>query len=391
MFGNYLPNVRFFLCVGKGSQIQNGNTYVHSSLGSRHPQDEFRQAHVVQSHPTDAEADGTFNQGLPNRQYPHTASGFSHSSYPPFQYFKSSLANPKRRIVDSSKGNAPQKQAFSLSSSIAGGTSVSKHDSSDKHTGIGRTWPYQQGTRRTSQYASGKSDFQSPSRSSYLFPSGSNQPLAWKPHSAAKPQQEPSSDMGVQFTGPSGGVLNPLEKFVQKPTSAFARGRRVNQKVGSRKPWSLPFSQISKTPYNPVAGTLHEHYEQPFPPQFALHQPHQVSAYNQNPPLGLPHTGTASVPVLVKNYDSTSGRLGPGQRLAPTKTHNIPSQFGGYAIKRLTDEESDEPVTTPRPVQSYTFPPRQTESFTPRQPRVHHKSKWLRIKSSQLIGEEFFF
>ncbi|XP_034082323.1 DNA-directed RNA polymerase II subunit RPB1-like isoform X1 [Gymnodraco acuticeps] len=68
-----------------------------------------------------------------------------------------------------------------------------------------------------------------------------------------------------------------------------------------------------------------------------------------NGPIFKPHSYSTS-------YDSKSSREGTsGKKLAPTKTHIIPEQFGGYAIRRLK-APGQEKVSVRKPQQAYQTP-----------------------------------
>lgn len=264
-----------------------------------------------------------FNKGLSPLQLPHTASLSRH--YPSVRHFP----QPQWRGVDSSV-NVP--------------------------------WSGQ-GTRRTSQDAAGKSKFQSPSsKGSYLFSSGPQSwPAAWEPGRVAKMHRKP--DSSAQLTGLKNDDITPQKEYIQE-TSGVARGRRVNGNKGKKKT-----NQYSQS--NPIINNIQERYEIPLSRHFGLSHSYQGPAYNQNPAL---HTASYG---------------GGGQRFAPTRVHQVPHRFGGHPIKRLGEEEmvvvkmtTHAPVT--RPV--HTFPTRPTESYRPRKPSVHQKSKWLRIRSNQLTG-----
>ncbi|XP_034082308.1 DNA-directed RNA polymerase II subunit RPB1-like isoform X2 [Gymnodraco acuticeps] len=68
-----------------------------------------------------------------------------------------------------------------------------------------------------------------------------------------------------------------------------------------------------------------------------------------NGPIFKPHSYSTS-------YGSKSSREGTsGKKLAPTKTHIIPDQFGGYAIRRLK-APGQEKVSVRKPQQAYQTP-----------------------------------
>ncbi|XP_034082320.1 DNA-directed RNA polymerase II subunit RPB1-like isoform X5 [Gymnodraco acuticeps] len=68
-----------------------------------------------------------------------------------------------------------------------------------------------------------------------------------------------------------------------------------------------------------------------------------------NGPIFKPHSYSTS-------YDSKSSREGTsGKKLAPTKTHIIPEQFGGYAIRR-PKAPGQEKVSVRKPQQAYQTP-----------------------------------
>ncbi|XP_055081414.1 uncharacterized protein LOC129456667 [Periophthalmus magnuspinnatus] len=295
--------------------------------------------------------------------------------------------------MDTKYGRVPPEHAFSPSSHIASGSSVSKCDSSNQHIIVLRTWSGQQGGPQSGQQGAlltSHNAYRQPdshrSEQNLLSRSDSLQPAAWKPHSVANSYQKPGLDASVQLTGLNGndGVILPKE--YTKATSGLSRGRKVYRNGGSGK------NTYPKTQTIPKVSPLHEQY-QPLSRQFGLHQS-QTSAYNQNPQPFPLQTGVNLAPVHIRGPEMQSRRLGPGQRFAPTRLHYIPQLFGGHNIKRLGDEQTLEQTTTTQrskkpvtyPIKTYTFPPRHTQSYMPQRPVLHQKSKWLRIRSHQLTG-----
>ncbi|XP_055013417.1 uncharacterized protein LOC129410100 [Boleophthalmus pectinirostris] len=375
---------------GEGSRREHTNSPVGLSHvrvrgrfeGSR-PQDEFRQAFVVKS----SSIDSGSNQGLYNQWNTHTASQTN-----PHKYYHGPQTNPKKYTTDTIYGKVPPTHTLSRSPSFASGSSVSKRDSSN--TGVVKTLSGQQEGLHTSQYTYSKPEGHN-SKQSLLSQSGSHQPAAWKPHDVAN-YQKPGLDVSTQLTNLNGnGGLIPPKEYV-RATSGLSRGRKVYPNGGSRKK-TYPQPQTKL-----VVSPLHEQYQPPISQQFGLYQSRQGSAYNQSPQLVSLQTGVKLAPVHMSGLELQGERLGPGQRFAPTRIHYIPRMFGGHNIKRLGDEQPLKQTTTHRPLQTtttqrskepltypakmYTFPPRHTESFRPRQPGLLLKSKWMRIRSNQLTG-----
>ncbi|XP_071356985.1 uncharacterized protein [Trachinotus anak] len=439
-------------------------------LGSSYPQDQFRQDSISpgSAPSTSLNSKTAVSRGYNNQRF---SSGSNTQTVP--QPTQSGYASVKlmQRMTNLKQVNA-QKQSFGLSTAIASGTSVSKYNQKQNDpTDISkkRTWPVQQDTSRTSQYLPGSSaSVQGPSRERGFFTSSSHQSAAQKPPSAAAKTPayygqrsfSPSVKSSTLF---SAGALPPQQGSVKMQTSVSAPARRVykNGQTKATKPSSFSSTQNERMGYNPsqaLAGKMYQSKLFPatggnaqgsYKPTSTMTSSHV--SYTQSLPATYKQKAVGFEPRSVKmptsqrfnykpSYTSTeqmpsrtssmlgsnrnpaqgahnlpasgSSRAGTSpQHFAPTRTHNIPQRYGGFAIRRLKEPVDQKEVGVQRP-QSSTVPPktgfekpqaprqtpsyqpqaprqtpsyqpqapRQTPSYQPQAPSVHQPSKWKRVK-----------
>ncbi|XP_031729801.1 uncharacterized protein LOC116397989 [Anarrhichthys ocellatus] len=322
-------------------QRQTGDTHVGFSqqgrFGGSYPQNQLRQA------------SGS----------PQTANG-GYASVMLAQSSSESKPNrPTTTLNQENVQNTPKKQIFGLS--VASGSSLGRYD----QTPISkkRTRPAQQGIPSTSNYQSSSSgSLQSP-RGGYSFKPASHQ-------SAAQRASAVSETPGKGYPkSSSDGAAGPRRIPARTKTSASGRAVRVSPHRGSVAPKPSYFSSLQneRTRNNPSqAGS-------PYPNKLVP----------VNVPVNVPDSGTSS--------SGTSG-----QKFAPTRTHNIPQAFGGYAIRRLKEPTDQKEVSVGRPQQAYVAPQRPpaqkqaymapqrpSPSYKPQAQSVHPEAKWMRIKSRQ--------
>ena len=241
------------------------------------------------------------------------------------------------------------KQRFGLSASIAGGSSLSKYD----QTPISkkRTRPVQQGAPSTSHYRSSSSaSLQSPRERYSLKSSAVSETPA---SSGRKGYSKSMKSSSLSSDGAAASRRIP----VQTKTSASGAARRVSSRrssVGS-KPRNDPSQTRAGTPY-----------------------PSKLVPVNVR---NLPASGTSSV--------ETSG-----QGFAPSRIHNIPQRFGGYAIRRLKEPADQKEVSVRKQQQTYVAPQRplapqqqthvapqrSSTSYKPQVQSVSQDPRWKRMR-----------
>ncbi|KAF1381309.1 hypothetical protein PFLUV_G00152530 [Perca fluviatilis] len=171
-------------------------------------------------------------------------------------------------------------------------------------------------------------------------------------------------------------------------TSASGLGKRVSPHRGSKT--SKPFSSV---PNNKITR-LNFQNEAAIPNQGDRFSVSNVVASNEMSKPGAP---AAFLPHGVKAPAS--------QHYAPTRIHNIPYQFGGFAIRRLKERDltpqsyvaapqAQSYVAPQRPaapqaylapqrtaaLQSYLDPQQQSASSQPWVPSGPHVSRWIRVQ-----------
>ncbi|XP_039976960.1 serine/arginine repetitive matrix protein 2-like [Xiphias gladius] len=383
-------------------------------LDSSYPQNQFRQASIslgsAQSsslHPETAVGSG-YNQGLSRSSYTQTVSRPAQSGYASAGLIQSSLVSkPNRETMKRVNVQKVPNNSFGLSTSIASGSSVSLYSQSqNEHTiSKGKTWPVQQGTQRAGQYLSSSSaSVQSPSR-------------------------ERASDKSAPRAMKSSSLFSavahvPMGDSVQRPTLARAPARRVSshRSAGASKRSRFSSQTLAGQPYQnklfPVNGenaqgsykptsnmaSSHARYTQSLPAHYkqnpASFEPHSLkmptSQFTYKPGFSsteqIPSSESSVQALWNRNWAqgtqnaaaSGSSRAGTSsQRFAPTRTHNIPKSFGGFAIRRLRGPDAQKKAGIQKPRETYTLPPRQTAPYEPKDPSVHQASKWKRIRLYQ--------
>lgn len=293
------------------------------------------------------------NQGL-SKGYTPTLSWPSKSgSVSPGMESSGSMSSPNWSVAKVNTANAktyPKWQLYNPSLDIISGSSVSKFSmQDDRKKG---TRPAQQETRFAGMYQASSSDQSLPIRRKW----STVQSAAQNPTAAKVPpvngQGSSSFGSGIPF---------------RLGTSASAPARRVLANRGSkaRKPAApqRPFG------VNGFQGS----YNPPSPSSMISNGRRTVSWNGQS---------VAQGPPGFPDSDNSNREPSSGVRYAPTRTYNIPDQYGGSVIRRLADPADPTEEGTRKPQQTYTAPPRQRE-FPRRQQqsrRVHPKAKLLRIR-----------
>ncbi|CAK6961104.1 uncharacterized protein LOC121912395 [Scomber scombrus] len=380
----------------QSSKRQNGNAYVGFPqqdsglrLGGSYLQNQFRQA----STDPDSAQSSSFNmqagysQGPSSRDYTQGVSQPAQNSYFSVKAGKSSLlSNPNWKTSSLAQLNAQKvpKREFGLSTYIVSGTTLNSSHKKQNSPINSRTWPVQQGTQRTSQYLSSSSASVKSPRESFSFKPASSQMAAQKPSSTANApayywQKQAPKDFSPR-------APDQQRKIVKMQTSASAPARRVS---------SLRSAKAPKKPFN-------------------------FSTSNEGPRYSPSQSGAGNPSLSIyQQKGSPNSRAGTsGQRFAPTKTHNIPERFGGFAIRRLGDTDQKvqntwKPQQTymaptqqtymaptqqtyaarPQqtyaalPQQTYMAPTQQTVSYKPPVQSAHKPSKWLRVRPQHAGAE----
>ncbi|XP_040908482.1 serine-rich adhesin for platelets-like [Toxotes jaculatrix] len=448
----------------QSSQRQNGNRYVGFSqqdgglrrLGGSDSQNQFRQASISLGsdwrsslNPRTAVSSG-YNQGLSSSSYTHGVSQPAQSGYSSVRLVQSSsVSKPNWRVKNTEEVNVqkvPKKQFLGLSTSIASGSSVSRHSQNQNDVsdiGKRRTWPVQQGTQSTGQYLSGTpASVQRPSTERDSFSSASHQAAAQKhPSAAAKPRAY-YGQRGFSQSKKSSSLFSAGESQAQMQTSVSVPARRVSSHRGTAasKPSLVSFTQNDRTRNDPpkteagkvyrsklfpVTGGSAEGSYRPTSHMASRHATHTQSLpapYKQNAPVSFeprslkmatsqrfnnkhtsaeqapssassvqapwdsrnPAQGARNLPTSRSSSSRSSSGVGTSpQRFAPSRIHNIPQSFGGYAIRRLKEPVDQKEVGVQKPQEAYTSPPRQAASHQSQGQGVHQKSKWTRIKLHQ--------
>ncbi|XP_056255729.1 secreted protein C-like [Seriola aureovittata] len=424
----------------QSSKRQNGDAYVGflqqdsglRRLGGSYPQDQFRQDSISparSSFNSKTSASGGYNnQRLSSGGYAQTVSQPAQGGHASVRLVQSSSASrPNWRTTNTKEVNAP-KHSFGLSTAIASGTSVSKYN--ENQNGGARAWKAQQGTQRTSQYLPGSSvSGQSPSRERGYDSSSSHQSAAQTPRSAAAKTPARYGQGGFSSSSSlfSAGVPPPLLQYSERmQTSATGPARRVSSQRRSKasKPSSFSSTQNARASYNPSQAEAGNPYQSKlFPAAGGSAQgsynptSNRVSytqslpaAYKQNAPVGFAPRSVKAPASQRLNYKpsytsteqspsrnlaaSGSSRAGTSPQLfAPTRTHDIPHRYGGFAIRRLKDpvDEKEAGVQRPQPYKPQAAPYKpqaapykpQAVPYKPQAPSVHQASKWKRIRPGQ--------
>ncbi|CAJ1083588.1 adhesive plaque matrix protein-like isoform X4 [Xyrichtys novacula] len=406
----------------QSSQRQNGNGYVGFSqqdselerLGASNPQNRLRQASVSpgltqkSSLGTQPAGSSVYSQGYSSSSYSQTLSRPSQSGFSSVRLVQSSSVSvPKLREPTSKQVNAPKRRFVGLSTAIASGSSVSKYDKEKSdHTDSSKktTWPVQR-TPTTSKYLSSSSaSSQSPS-------SKSSSKLAHH-QSATHGTASVKSAYGQKdyFLNQKSSSLfspravSPQRHAVRMQTSATAPARRVSIHRTSKIPrpstlYSTKKETISSNRYNT--------------PSSHLTQSQSLSFRNQNAPNGvqprsfqnpshqrLGYTSTEQNPSSVSSYQKPSwksrsptpsdnnpadSRDSGSVRYAPTRTYNIPEQFGGYAIRRLRNPDEQE-TSAMKPQQTNRVSSAHSVSYRPQVPSFVESGQTYTAPSAQDVS-----
>lgn len=270
-----------------------------------------------------------------------------------------STSTPNWSVAKVNKANAqtrPKWQRYDPSTDVISGSSVSKYSMQDDGV-VGKkgTRPAQQGTRYAGMYRASSSDQSLPTRSKW----SSVQSAAQNPTAAAK--VPPSNGQGSSPFGP--GTSFRLGTSASAPARKVLanRGSKAGKPAAPQRPFGANGFQGSNNPPSPSS----------------MIRGRTVSWNGQS---------VAQGPPGFPNSDNSGRGLSPGVRYAPTRTYNIPDQYGGSVIRRLADPAGPAEEGTRKPQQTYTAPPRQRE-FPRRQQQsrsVHPKAKVLRIRPGSL-------
>ncbi|XP_034418109.1 uncharacterized protein LOC117750833 [Cyclopterus lumpus] len=290
---------------------QNSNTYVGFSQqrggpGGSYPQNELRQASgspgsaQSSSFNTDPDVSSGYSQRFPSSRYTQAVSRPAKSGFASVKLAQSSSeSKPNWRTTTLNQEHVqkmPKKKPFAFSGSIAGGSSLSKYHQTP--VSKKRTGPGQQGSPGTSHSrSSGSASLQSP-RESFKSSAVSETPASSGRNSYSTESSSLSSAAASRRIP------------VRTKTSASAAARRVS----SRR------SSVGSKPRNNPSQTL--------------------------------------VPMTVRNPLSsrTSSTGTSGQGFAPSRNHNIPQRFGGFAIRRLKEPADQKEVSVRKPQQAYVAP-----------------------------------
>ncbi|XP_058475535.1 uncharacterized protein LOC131447649 [Solea solea] len=399
-----------------GSQRPNDNTYVGFSqrdgdetrLGGSYPQNKFRQASssfnpepVVGS--SYYNNNNNHNQG--SSQPAQSSSGYSSvrfvqgkvskPNWPtsvPNNFNTQKAETPQKSRFDLStsivsgnsvpnnfntqKAETPQKSRFGLSTLIASGNSVSKYSTEKSYTAIRpRSWPEEQGTRRTGQYLPRSSEF---SLERNYLTSSSQQSAAQRPRSS--PANTPAFSSQGRSSAPPPAQKASLFRSnsyvpykVQMRTSATAPARRLTSKHARLSSAGPDNTYQSESAPNMDSSAV-------FAPRSMQVKTNQ--RFNNNNPRYTSEQNQAGVSSL---WNTNAGQPGsnPGsnagsQRFAPTKTLSIPERFGGFAIRRLRDPVHQKPA----PPQRHAAPSQKTASYDPQQ-GFHEPSRWVNVRAGQ--------
>ncbi|XP_031597585.1 uncharacterized protein LOC116321781 isoform X2 [Oreochromis aureus] len=313
-------------------QMRNGNRYVGfpqqdgrlRRLDGSYSQDQIRQAFISPrvAHSSSLSTGTTVNRGY--------SEGLSASSY------EQTASEPARNLV--------------RLSAVAGRNSLNRLGENQNSLPDSRkemTWPFQRGTLQTSKAGSSSS-------ASLQTLTGSS---SFKPASFQKP----------------------ASAVVRGQTSASAPAKRVTQHKseplgisrdfavhGFGETWLPVNTGNTQIGYMPSSTS---NMMVSYKPSYTFTDQRPTSS-NPQAPWGIrnPAQELHSLPAYGSN---TVGNL--AQRFAPTRIYEVPEHFGGYAIRRLGDEEVDQvPQTT-------TPPPQQMEYLNPSKSE-HPYAKWMRIK-----------
>lgn len=425
-------------------QKQNGNRYVgfsqqDSGLGGSYLQNQLRRSSVSpgsaqsSSLNTETAVSSGYSKGLSSSGYKQTVSQPAQGGYASVRFAQSSsVSKPNWQMSKSNQAKVPKKQSFSLSASIASGSSLSKYSQNRNDlTDISkkRTWPIQQGTPRDSKYLSSSSASVLSPRTSYSFTSASHQSAAQKfPSAAAETAyygqrgNSPSVKSSSLFSAVApASQRNP----VRMQTSASARARRVSSHRSAKAstPSHLSSPQNGRIGNNPGQTEVGKPYRSKLFPgtggnaqgsysrSLPVSNKHSAPVGFQPRSLEKPtnqrlsykpsYTSTEQIPSspssLQASWNSRTSTQGArnlpasgsggagtsGQRFAPTRTHSIPQRFGGFAIRRLRDPADQKEESGGKPQQTYMAPSQQTASYKPQVQSVHQASKWKRMRPRQ--------
>ncbi|KAG7500514.1 hypothetical protein JOB18_021168 [Solea senegalensis] len=373
-----------------GSQRRNGNTYVGFSqrdggetrLGGSYPQNKFRQA--SSSFNPEPVVGSSYNNNHNNKQ--HNNQGFSQpaqsgSGYSSVRFVQAKVSKPNWPTSVSNNVNAqtaetPQKSRFGLSTLIASGNSVSKYPTKKSYTAIRpRSWPAEQGTRRTGQYLPSSS---ASSRERNYLTSSSQQSAAQRPRSS------PANTPAFSSQGRSASPHPPAQKAtlfrsnsyvpnsVQMRTSATAPAQRLTSKHALLSPAGPANTYPSKSASNVESSAVFAPRSMQVKTNQRFNNPRYTSQQNE--------AGVSS--LWNTNAGQPGSHLGsnPGsQRFAPTKTLSIPERFGGFAIRRLREPVDQKPA----PQQRHANPSQKTASYDPQQ-GLHEPSRWMNVRAGQM-------
>lgn len=416
--------------AAQNSKRQNGNRYVSvlqqnsgvGRLSDNYPQNQLRQASVQSSSfNTETAVSSGYSRGLSHSGYTQALSQPAKSGYASVRLVQSnSLSKPNWRVTKSKQVNAQKvpKKFFGLSTSIASGSSVSKYSKNQNDISKTRARPGQQGTVKARKYpASSSAPLQSASRGSKP---ASYQSAAQKaPAAADRPAGYQQKGYALKSSSLFGaGAAVPQRNPVRMQTSASAPAKRVPSQHRSKpSPFSNPQERTrtgsSQTEARklqskmfPVTGgngrgsyKPRSSYSQSVPvSKQDAHSFQQSLATSTSRRLSYKpgYSSDEQIPSSTTNLaqgarnlpDSRKSRTRTSaQRFAPTRTHNIPERFGGYAIRRL--KEPADKVSVRKPQQTYTAPSQQSVSNMPQVQSVHQQTKWKRMRPSGTIAGEY--
>ncbi|XP_031597582.1 uncharacterized protein LOC116321781 isoform X1 [Oreochromis aureus] len=344
-------------------QMRNGNRYVGfpqqdgrlRRLDGSYSQDQIRQAFISprvahsSSLSTGTTVNRGYSEGLSASSYEQTASEPARNLVRLVQSSLMTKPNWYTNVKSVNSQEVPNRSPFRLSA-VAGRNSLNRLGENQNSLPDSRkemTWPFQRGTLQTSKAGSSSS-------ASLQTLTGSS---SFKPASFQKP----------------------ASAVVRGQTSASAPAKRVTQHKseplgisrdfavhGFGETWLPVNTGNTQIGYMPSSTS---NMMVSYKPSYTFTDQRPTSS-NPQAPWGIrnPAQELHSLPAYGSN---TVGNL--AQRFAPTRIYEVPEHFGGYAIRRLGDEEVDQvPQTT-------TPPPQQMEYLNPSKSE-HPYAKWMRIK-----------
>lgn len=354
-------------------RMRNGNRYVGFSqqdgrlrrLDGSYSQDQIRQAFISprlahsSSLSTGTTVNRGYSEGLSASSYEQTVSEPAQSLV---RLVQSSLVTKPNWYTNVKSVNAqevPNRSSFSLSAAVASGNSLNglgQNQNSLPDSSKEMTWPFQRGTPQTSKAGSSSSASLQTLTGSSSFKPASQHSAAQKPASAAVRGQMSASAPAKRVTQHKSEPLSitrdfPVHGYGKPYGNTLLPANTGNTQVGYM-PSSTSNMMVS------------------YKPSYTFAEQRPTSSNPLQTPWGIrnPAQEVHSLPAYGSN---TVGNL--AQRFAPTRIYEVPEHFGGYAIRRLGDEEVEQvPQTT-------TPPPQQMEHLNPSKSE-HPYAKWMTIK-----------